>query len=526
MVWDLILEMANEHSVPTLLRKVVEVISTIEGVALTRIYLIEPGDICEECPQESICNNWELCLHAEHSAGKPLVDRGEDWTRLEDDPYRRIPLGAYRLGKSAVTRETMLVPRQKRKEWIDNIAWADEEKIEGYLCQPITHRGESLGVLAIFMRLKPQEEGLALSRVIADYLGAAIANARAFAEIEHLKDQLQLEYGYLQEELQLEGRYSDLLGESTALNLIREQIKLVAQTDATVLIQGESGTGKELIAREIHQKSRRKDRPMIKVNLAAIPEDLYESELFGHVRGAFTGAVHDRAGRFQAAEGGTLLLDEIGEIPPHLQVKLLRALQERTIQRVGEEKETTVDVRIIAATNRNLKKEMASGGFREDLYYRLSVFPLVAPPLRERKEDIGILAKRFLEQACQRMHLPMGRLTKAHIKHLEGYNWPGNIRELQNVIEHAAIMTGHYGKLVFHLDDGDGETAPSASQESDAILTDAEMREREKANILAALTRSHGRIRGKGGAAELLDMKPTTLAARMKAMGIKKPETQ
>ena len=259
-----------------------------------------------------------------------------------------------------------------------------------------------------------------------------------------------MENVYLKEEVREAGAFGEIIGRNAGMEELLRQIEMVAPTDATVLILGESGTGKELVAREIHKRSRRADRPLIRVNCASVPRELYESEFFGHVKGAFTGAIKDRAGRFEAAHGGTLLLDEVGEIPLPLQSKFLRVLQERQYERVGEEKTRTVDVRIIAATNRDLKKEVDEGRFRHDLYYRLNVVPVRVPALRERKDDIRLLAAHFLEQAAQRLKLRVPRLTEDHARLLQDYDWPGNVRELQNVAERALIL-GQNGVLHFDL---------------------------------------------------------------------------
>jgi transcriptional regulator with GAF, ATPase, and Fis domain len=297
-----------------------------------------------------------------------------------------------------------------------------------------------------------------------------------------------------------------------------------------VLILGESGTGKELVAREIHRRSRRREHPLIRVNCASIPRELYESEFFGHVKGAFTGAVRDRAGRFEAAQGGTLLLDEVGEIPLELQSKLLRVLQEGQYERVGEERTRTVDVRILAATNRDLPREVAAGRFRQDLYYRLNVFPLAVAPLRERKEDIPLLAAHFLEEAARKLHLPPARLTQAHLAQFQSYDWPGNIRELQNAIERALILAQD-GTLWFDFSASQraaGMTAPdtilTAAGPEPPILSDLQFRQRESDNILAALNKAKWKIHGAGGAAELLGLKPSTLISRIKSLGLQKPE--
>ena len=274
-------------------------------------------------------------------------------------------------------------------------------------------------------------------------------------------EQLLAENLYLQEEVREARAYGDLVGQSPALANVNRQIDLVAPTEATVLILGESGTGKELVAREIHKRSHRADRPLIRVNCASISKELYESEFFGHVKGAFTGAVKDRAGRFEAADGGTLFLDEVGEIPLDLQSKFLRVLQEQQYERVGEERTRHVDVRIIAATNRDLKKEAEAGHFRQDLYYRLNVFPIDIAPLRERKEDIPLLADHLLNLAAKKFNCPKPRLTKALVAKLQRYDWPGNIRELQNVIERSLIVSGQR-ELQFDIPQSNsGQSSPS-----------------------------------------------------------------
>ena len=351
---------------------------------------------------------------------------------------------------------------------------------------------------------------------------------RAFEEIEVLKSQLELHNTYLQEEVVEAKAFGDLVGQSQALRQIVSQIDLVAPTDASVLILGESGTGKELVAREIHNRSLRKDKPLVRVNCASIPKDLFESEFFGHARGAFTGAIKDRAGRFEAAEGGTLFLDEIGEVPLDLQSKLLRVLQEKRYERVGEDRTRLADVRIIAATNRDLKKEVAAGRFREDLYYRLNVFPIQVPPLREHMEDIPLLAKHFIESSVRELRCPKTRLTRAGVAKLQNYHWPGNIRELRNVIERAVIISR--GKVLdFDLPAAEvalvpaSRTAREASDSQPEFLTEAELQRRERENLQVILEKTHWKIKGADGAAELLGVKPATLKARMKKMGLKRP---
>jgi transcriptional regulator with GAF, ATPase, and Fis domain len=353
--------------------------------------------------------------------------------------------------------------------------------------------------------------------------------ARRTAEIQKLQERLHAENIYLKEELAGAHTYSGIIGESLSLKAVISRIGLVAPTGANVLILGESGTGKELIAREIHGQSSRKDRPLIRVNCATIPKELYESEFFGHVKGAFTGAVSDRMGRFEAADGGTLFLDEVGEIPPSLQGKLLRVLQEGEFERVGEGRTRKVDVRIIAATNKNLMEEIQSGRFREDLYYRLNVFPVEVTPLRDRKEDIPLLVTHFIEVFSRRLNRPVPRLTEANLMDMKAHDWPGNVRELQNIIERALILSPH-GRLHFDLPRVNSEVplpgqslSEAASSPATPILTEADIAALQKQNMLAALIRSDWKIYGKDGAAKLLGIKPTTLIERMRHLKIKRP---
>jgi DNA-binding NtrC family response regulator len=319
-----------------------------------------------------------------------------------------------------------------------------------------------------------------------------------------------------------------IVGRSAALRRVLQEVDTVAPTNATILIFGETGTGKELIADAVHQRSRRKGKPLVRVNCSSIPKELFESEFFGHAKGAFTGAIKDRLGRFEAAEGGTLFLDEVGEIPLPLQSKLLRVLQEKSYERVGEEKTRHADVRIIAATNRNLKKEVAEGRFREDLYYRLNAFQLKVAPLRERPDDIPLLAAHFVDSAAKELECPKPRLTEAGIKALQGYDWPGNVRELRNVVERAVILA-QGSALEFDLPafcasvDSASPAPHDVDQTESGYLTDVEFRRRERQNLFAVLQKADWKVKGAGGAAELLGMSPTTLFARMQKMGLKRP---
>ena len=381
-----------------------------------------------------------------------------------------------------------------------------------YTSTPIRQDGKIQGAVVVFRDISERRE---------------IEQQReaAFQEIKHLKEQLELERDYLREEIKVSSDFEEIIGSSQALKRTLAQIEAVAATPASVLVLGESGVGKEMVARAIHARSGRAEKPLVKVNCASIPKDLFESEFFGHVKGAFTGAHRDRVGRLQLAHGGTLFLDEVGEIPSSLQSKLLRALQEREFERVGDERTVKVDVRVVAATNRDLEAEVRAGRFREDLFYRLSVFPIEVPPLRERAADIAPLAQHFLERTCIELGREALRLSQSQVESLQRQRWPGNIRELKNVIERAVILSkGSRARLDLTMPGSPSESALVENSMGDqaSFVTDAVIREQEKANMLALLRHANWRIWGSDGAAELLGLKPSTLAYRMKVFGIRK----
>ena len=400
----------------------------------------------------------------------------------------------------------------------DEVFWRKDGKsfpVE-YTSTPIQEEDKLCGAVVVFKDITARKQ-------------AEQELHRSYAEIEQMKKQLESENVYLQEEIRTNHNFKDIIGQSEAIKHALGQIELVAPTYASVLINGESGTGKELFARAIHERSDHSQRPMIRVNCAAIPQELFESEFFGHVKGAFTGAIKNRSGRFELANGGTIFLDEVGEIPLELQSKLLRVLQEGEIQRIGEEKIRKVDVRVIAATNKDLKAASEAQEFREDLYYRLNVFPLKAIPLRERKDDIPLLTAYFIKLISGKLKRPESKLTQGNIQQLLAYDWPGNIRELQNLIERAIILSMD-GSLQFELPSGkessnsDLFTTPFSEESNNltAYYTESERHNRDRNNILAALKHADWKISGTGGAAELLEIKPTTLASRMKTLAITK----
>jgi transcriptional regulator with GAF, ATPase, and Fis domain len=334
----------------------------------------------------------------------------------------------------------------------------------------------------------------------------------AYEEIDRLRAKLEEENRYLQEEIGTEYNLEEIIGQSGAMKQVFKAIGTVAPTDATVLILGETGTGKELVARALHNLSSRRGRALVKVNCAALPAGLIESELFGHEKGAFTGALTRRTGRFELANGGTLFLDEIGDLLPELQPKLLRVLQEGEFERVGGHQTIRVNVRVIAGTNRDLEQAIHAGGFRPDLYYRLSVFPIRVPPLKERAEDIPLLARYFTQKCAARLGKRTPRISPRAIESLLAYAWPGNVRELENVVERAVILSQG---AQLDLAGWRPTAAPSGSEQGIQTLE-----ELERKHILAVLEVTGGRVSGERGAAKLLGMKPTTLDARMKKLGI------
>jgi formate hydrogenlyase transcriptional activator len=355
---------------------------------------------------------------------------------------------------------------------------------------------------------------------VANQVAVAVENALAFDEIEQLKEKLNQERVYLEEEIRTDNNFEEIVGESTALRRVLKDVETVAPTDSTVLICGETGTGKELIARALHQLSPRRERTFVKLNCAAIPTGLLESELFGHEKGAFTGAISQKVGRFELAHQGTLFLDEVGDIPPELQPKLLRVLQEQQFERLGSPRTIQVNVRVVSATNRDLAKMVADGEFRSDLFYRLNVFPVVLPPLRDRPDDIPRLVRHFAQKFARRMGKGIETIPADTMKALAQYTWPGNIREMENLIERAVILsTG--STLTINV----AELRPAVAADNNAgdgsvaiTLDDA-----ERQHILRALRDSHWVLGGPKGAAARLAMKRTTLQSKMKKLGISRP---
>ena len=439
-------------------------------------------------------------------------------TLPEDDPARR----AFETMKPMVAT-------------VDEIGWpgggegyrlAAAESVKSACFIPLVNRGRALGDLMI-VRLTEgtfTAEDVDFLSQAAGQIAIAIENALAYREISELKDKLAQEKLYLEEEIRSEMNFAEIVGKSSALRKVLKRVETVAPTDSTVLIYGETGAGKELIARAIHDLSPRKSKAFVKLNCAAIPTGLLESELFGHERGAFTGAIAQRIGRFEVAHGGTIFLDEIGEIPLELQTKLLRVLQEREFERLGSSRTLRTDARLIAATNRDLEAMVAEQKFRSDLFFRLNVFPIQVPPLRERHGDIPLLVRHFAQQFSKRMNKTIDTISSATMEALSRYHWPGNIRELQNVIERAVITsTGPVLKvdvadLKIYKSSSPAEKS-SAQRSTNGGLRDT-LEETERQQILKALKQSNWVVAGPKGAAAKLGMKRSTLQLRMSKLGI------
>jgi formate hydrogenlyase transcriptional activator len=412
--------------------------------------------------------------------------------------------------------------------------------IRSYVIVPLLLRGTPIGTLAVASGTPGQYgtgditllEALAVQvalavenmRVHEELTARAATNARLLAEVEQLTNRLQRENVYLQEEIRKEHNFVEMVGSSPALLATLRRVEQVAPTDSTVLISGETGTGKELIARAIHDRSPRRDRPLVKVNCAAISAGLVESELFGHVKGAFTGALERRHGRFELADGGTLLLDEVGELPLETQVKLLRILQEQEFEPVGSSRTVRVNVRVLAATNRDLEEAVKASRFRADLYYRLAVLPVEVPPLRERREDIAQMAMFFLARFAKRFGKAVEAISRASLDRLLAYPWPGNVRELQNVIERAVVLADgpvlELGRGLLPASAGrDDPPTPAAGAPDPTESLDGV----ERRHILVTLERVRWVIEGPQGAARILGLHPNTLRSRMERLGIRRP---
>jgi formate hydrogenlyase transcriptional activator len=474
--------------------------------------------------------SWILLHHPGTRQLKTACSRGEGSQAFQD---LEISPDVGILGLAFKSRRVVFVPNVK-----DDDRWFDPTRVhatalESVFTIPLVYDDQVLGVVGLdsprFTADRPPTDvDIARLEALAAQAAIAIANARLYETSEedrrrlrsllHEQTRLRGHVTHLEEHIRLTGAFRDIVGESPSLRAAVSQATLAAPGDTTILLLGETGSGKELLARFIHERSSRSKGPFVPVNCAALPEALVESELFGHEKGAFTGAIARKPGKFEIANRGTLLLDEIGDLPKEAQAKLLRVLQDREVHRVGSTQSIVVDVRVIAATNQDLEEAVDGHSFRADLYYRLSVFPIRIPPLRERREDIPQLAQHFVAHFATRLRKRVERLAPAAIRRLQEYHWPGNIRELQNVVERAVVLT--QGEIV----ESDaimvvtGSRKRDVSKSSDALtLADA-----ERSAIVAALEAAHWRVSGRGGAADRLGLKPTTLHAKMKKLGIQR----
>jgi len=500
------LQMASSLDLQQVLATITQGLVEELDVAFTRIWLLGPGDLCAGCYKAADCTNRNRCLHLEASAGLSTNLNGE---------YRRIPLGAFKIGKIAQGHGALNTNDVLGDDRLPNKQWIQDNGLHSFAGHPLKFRWELLGVIAMFGRRPLSEEEFERLAVFANQAAIAIKNAQLYTEVAQLKNQLQAENLYLREEIKIEHNFEEIIGESQSIKAVLRHIEQVAPTDSTVLIRGDTGTGKELIARAIHHLSPRRARSLVKVNCGAIPANLVESELFGHEKGSFTGALQRRIGRFELADGGTIFLDEVGELPLDAQVKLLRVLQEREVERVGSGHSTKVDVRVIAATNRDLHAAVKAGSFRADLLYRLNVFPIEVPPLSARASDIPLLVNLFITKFLKKVGKRIDGVSQATMDRLMKYSWPGNIRELENVIERATILAKgpllQIGDVLLH-----GNAAPHLP------VADS-LEEVERAHILHVLHDVGWVIEGKQGAATRLGLHPNTLRSRMQKLGIKKP---
>jgi formate hydrogenlyase transcriptional activator len=476
-------------------------------------------------------SSWILLCDGQRQQLETIAFRGPD-----AEAYRGVvmPADAGVMGLAFNSRRMVFVPDARQDDrWFDT-ARVRRTGLQSVFAVPLLHQDRAIGVIGLdapqfTVTNRPQEIDVARLEALAAQAAIAIVNAQLYEASERDRRRLaallqerrglRRRVSHLQEEVRAAYALGELVGDSEAWTEVVRQVDLVAPGDTTALLLGETGTGKELLARRLHDRSARASGPFVAVNCAALPEALVESELFGHEKGAFTGAISRKAGRFEVADGGTLFLDEIGDLPPEAQAKLLRVLQDSRVQRIGGTQSIVVDVRVIAATNQDLESATAARTFRSDLYYRLSVFPIAIPPLRARAEDIPVLARHFLEMFARKLRRPAERLSDAAMKKLLSYPWPGNVRELQNVVERAVILSG---KDTVQAESIWLPQLPASvrPRESEPVVT---LVEAERRAILAALDDTGWRISGAGGAADRLDMKPTTLHAKLKKLGIRRP---
>jgi len=465
-------------------------------------------------------------LHVERVGRKPgetvesVAARAAASVNRPPKPLVKHPIGDHHMSVVASSRKPYVCTDLEFQKRFPEDETLLEYGVQSYVSLPLLKRGELLGAVDFisFQKRNFDAEEVQLLQDVSEIVSIAVSNALAFEEINALKEQLQAENRLLQDEIVQRSIFEEIVGSSQSLRKVLTSIDRVAPTDSTVLITGETGTGKELVAHAIHRRSPRSARALVKVNCAALPAELIASELFGHEKGAFTGALQQRIGRFETAHGGTIFLDEIGELSPEMQIALLRVLQEKEFERVGGNRTIHTDVRVIAATNRDLQHEVTDGRFRPDLYYRLNVFPVHVPSLRDRSDDIPILVDYFISRYATRMGKKIHQIDRRTLDAMQRYSWPGNIRELQNVIERGVILAD---REVFRLEPGTLREEPVNGSDS----TDPESgnsRDRQKAQIETILKETRGRIAGPDGAAARLGIPASTLESRIKSLRINK----
>lgn len=501
------LQMTSSLELKEVLKIITEGLVDSLGAAVARLWLFKPGDICSACFRVEDCLNRQSCLHLVASAGI--------YTRINGQ-YRRVPMNdpvIGLIGCSQKPMETNTLPLNSNRR---DQNWIQSSGFKSYAGYPLKFGNETLGVMAMFSQTTFSHEVIQHMIGFSNQAAIALKNASLFKEVTQLKNTLQAENHYLQEEVKSRYHNGKILGKSAPFKQMMQKVEQVAPTDATVLVLGETGTGKELIARAIHNQSPRRKKNLVSINCSALSENLIENELFGHDKGAFTGATTQKIGRFELAHGGTLFLDEIGDLTLRYQVKLLRVLQEKTFERVGGTRSIKVDIRLIAATNHDLKAAVQKGTFREDLFYRLDVFPILCAPLRRRKKDISLLVEYFVEKYSQRHGRDIQQVPEEAMNRLKDYSWPGNIRELENVIERGVILS--QGTRL-DLDHFGTERKERQAPSSNATA----LSEVEKTHILQVLKSCNWIIEGNRGAACKLDLKPGTLRSRMKKYNIQRP---
>ena len=519
------LEMTSVLDLGELLGTITDGLVADFDAALARIWLLEAPP-CPRCGSTSGC---------QHQAARLRLRASSGLSRRLDGSHASVPLGNLKTGVIAATREPVCIDDPEHDTRIADPAWVRQHQLRSFAGYPLVFRSELLGVLALFSRQKLDQAAFERLGTFASQAAVAIKNARLFAALDAMTGRLRDENAYLREEVRGEHAVGEhAVGQSVRWFAAMDAARQVASTDATVLITGETGTGKELLARAIHELSPRRGHALVRMNCAAIAPSLVESELFGHEKGAFTGATARRIGRFEMASGGTLFLDEIGELPLEAQAVLLRVLQEREFERVGGRETVRVDVRVVAATNRDLPARIAAGAFRADLYYRLSVFPIEAPALRERLDDVPLLVDAFVTRASHRLRKPLQGVTPGALAALTAYDWPGNVRELENVIERAAILARSdrieptdlpplRPRAAQDVPGPPPEAIPPSSPAPASVPDSHSLVDVERAHIERVLRETRGVIEGTTGAAARLGLHPSTLRSRMAKLGVTRP---